>query len=285
MRVVCLVSYEVESCICQFERDVSLSKSLAQLVGCQSDDALDLILGERAEQDDVVDPVEELRLEVSSQLIENVLFHLLIDSAVFFHVVEELGTSDVRCHDADRVGEVYSPALVVSKSAVIKKLQQDVEYIRMSLFDLVEEDDAVRLAAYRLCELAAFVISNVPRRRSYQPGYGVLLHVLGHVDPDDVLLCVEERFRQSLAQLSLTYTGRSEENERAYRSVVVGKSRSRSQDSFGNGCYGFVLSDDPLVEDVRQSQQLVPFSLYQLAYRDACPCGDDLGDLVLCYLF
>ena len=42
----------------------------------------------------------------------------------------------------------------VSDPAVVQDLQQDVEHVGVGLLDLVEEDDAVGLAAHLLGELA-----------------------------------------------------------------------------------------------------------------------------------
>ena len=43
----------------------------------------------------------------------------------------------VACHDQDRVGEIHRAPLAIGETAIIKHLQQDVEHLRMSLFDFV----------------------------------------------------------------------------------------------------------------------------------------------------
>src|SRR3984957_21170820 len=84
----------------------------------------------------------------------------------------------------------------------------------MSLLYLVEEHHRVRLAAHRLGELAAFFVADISGRRADEPADGVPLLVLAHVDPDHVVLGVEQRRRQGLGQLGLPYAGRAEEDER-----------------------------------------------------------------------
>ena len=54
--------------------------------------------------------------------------------------------------------------------AVIENLQQDVQHIRMRLFDLVEKDDGVGLAADLLGQLAGLVIADIARGRADDAG-------------------------------------------------------------------------------------------------------------------
>ena len=68
--------------------------------------------------------------------------------------------------------------------AVIQNLQQHVQHVRMGLFDLVEQNDGVGLPADLLRQLACLVIAHIARRRAHQPGDGVLLHKLRHIQPD-----------------------------------------------------------------------------------------------------
>src|SRR5256885_16677023 len=65
-----------------------------------------------------------------------------------------------------------SPPLGVGQPPVLQDLEQDVEDVRVSLLDLVEEQDRVRLAPHGLGELAALVVADVARRRADQPRHG-----------------------------------------------------------------------------------------------------------------
>ena len=72
--------------------------------------------------------------------------------------------------------------------------------------------DRVRLAAHGLGELAALVVADVAGRRADEPGHGVLLHVLRHVDLDHRVLVAEqelgERARELRSSRRLTGRGR-----------------------------------------------------------------------------
>ena len=135
----------------------------------QVDDLGDLLDRQRAEHDGRVDPVEELRPEVLLQLGGDLLLHQLVRALGAVRVgrahrpeaearvgLELLG-AEVRGHDDDRVAEVDPAALGVGQVPVLEDLEEDVEDLRVRLLDLVEQDDAVVLAADRLGQLAALV--------------------------------------------------------------------------------------------------------------------------------
>jgi hypothetical protein len=107
-----------------------------------------------------------------------------------------------------------TPALEVMMSTVFRKetvcprlscelpllqhLQQDVEHVRVRLLDLVEQDDRVGPAADLLGEKPALLVAHVSRRRSDQTGHVVLLHEVGHVDPDQGVLVAEQELEASV---------------------------------------------------------------------------------------
>ena len=176
---------------------------MPQVVEHQLDDALDLRLGQRLEQHDVVDAVEELGPEVPAQLGHDALARVGLDLAVGRHALEQVLRADVRRHDDDGVAEVDRATLRVGEPAVVEHLQQRVEDVGVRLFDLVEQHDRVRLAPHRLGELAALLVADVAGRRADQAADGVALLVLAHVDADHVLLGVEQRRGERLGELGL----------------------------------------------------------------------------------
>ena len=151
----------------------------------------------------------------------------------------------------------------------------------MRLFDLVEEDDAVRLSPHGLGQLTALVIADVSRRRADQTRDGELLHILTHVDAHDVVLVVKKAGGQRLCQLRLAHACGAEEEERADGAVRVGDAGARAQDRLGDLLDGLILADDPLMQRLVQVQQLFPLAFHELCHRDARPLGHDRGDLLL----
>lgn len=65
----------------------------------------------------------------------------------------------------------------------------------------------MRTATDGLRELTPFLMTNVTRWGSNQPGDGVLLHVLTHVQSNHVLLIVKELRRNRLGEFGFTYPG------------------------------------------------------------------------------
>ena len=196
-------------------------------------------------------------------------------------VLRDRGRADVRGHDHDRVPEVDLAALGVGQLPVLEDLEEDVEDVRVGLLDLVEEDDRVRLAAHGLGELAALVVADVAGRRADEPGHGVLLHVLRHVDLDHRVLVAEQELGERARELGLPDAGGPEEDERAGRALRVLDAGARAADRLRDGDDRLVLADDALVELVLHPDELLRLGLGELEDRDARPHGDDVGDLLL----
>jgi hypothetical protein len=184
-------------------------------------DLLDLLAGELVEDDDLVDPVQELRPEDLLEVTHDLLLHVLVGRAGLVvggreperDVARDVLRPDVRGHDHDRVAEVHGAALGVRQPAVLQDLEQDVEDVRVGLLDLVEEQHRVGLAAHSFGELAALVVADVSGRRADQTRNGVLLHVLRHVDADHRLLVAEQELGEGAGELGLADARGAEEDE------------------------------------------------------------------------
>ena len=86
---------------------------------------------------------------------------------------------------------------------------------------------------------------------------------------------------RDLRELGLPDAGRAEEDERADRPTRVLDAGAGPDDRVGDESHRLVLADHPLVQDLVEPQQLLPFALLEPADRDAGPGRHDLGDLVL----
>src|SRR3954454_11559378 len=135
-------------------------------------------------------------------------------------------------------------------------------------------------SAHCLGELPALLVAEVSGWSADQPRHRVPLLVLAHVDPNHVLLGVEQRLGQRLGQLRLPDAGGAEEDERPRRPARVLHPCAGPDDGVGDRLHRFVLPDHPPVEHLVEAQQLLPFPLGQPRDRDARPRRDDLGDLL-----
>ena len=121
-------------------------------------------------------------------------------------------------HDDDDVAEVGLAAVVVGERAVVHHLQQQVEDIRVRLLDLIEQQHAVRVLGDRLGEQPTLVEADVARRRADQARDRVPLHVLGHVEAQEL---DAHRDRQLPGDLGLADAGGTGEQEAADRLALT----------------------------------------------------------------
>ena len=136
-------------------------------------------------------------------------------------------------------------------------------------------DHAVGLAAHSFRQLAALVVTHVSRGRADEAGDRELLHVLGHVYADDIVLVVKKLLCQSLGQLRLAYAGGAKEEEGADGPLGVGDAGPGAEDGLGDPLHRLVLTDKAAVELIVQMQQLLPLALSENAsmeeyYRVRC---------------
>ena len=125
------------------------------------------------EDDDFVHPVEEFGPEDLLELARDARLHLLVADAGLAalhkaqrHVLGDGLGADVAGHDENGVAEIDRAPLGVGEAPILEDLQEDVEHVGVRLLDLVEEHHAIRLAAHDLGELAAFLVTDVARRRA-----------------------------------------------------------------------------------------------------------------------
>src|SRR6185295_9732448 len=123
----------------QLKRNLAVGQQAANVFQTQLDNFHQLLFAQRTEDDNVVHPVQKLRLEVAVQGIH----HLLRGFIKFFLRTRTLGLqkgrADVRSHNDDRVAEINGAAAAVGQASIVHHLQQDVEYVGMRLLDFVEQ--------------------------------------------------------------------------------------------------------------------------------------------------
>ena len=90
--------------------------------------------------------------------------------------IREVLAAEVAGQDDQRVGEIDLAALPVGQAPVVEHLQQHVEHVGMRLLDLVEQHHLVGPAPHRFGQHAAFLITDIARRRADQAGDRVLFH-------------------------------------------------------------------------------------------------------------
>ena len=85
----------------------------------------------------------------------------------------------------------------------------------VGLFHLIQEDQAVRVAADLFGQLAGLFVTDVTRGGPDQLGSRGLVHVFGHVKADHGVLGTKEQLRQLLSGFGLPNPGWPDEEEGA----------------------------------------------------------------------
>ena len=155
---------------------------------------------------------------------------------------------------------------------MVHHLQQDVVDVGVRLLDLVEQHDAVGMRADRVDQQAALLEADVAGRRADEPRDRVLLHVLAHVEADEL---VAELQRELLGELGLADAGRPGEQEAARRPIGLAEPRARSLDRLRDQVHGLVLAEHDALERFLERPQPLAIRRRGLPGGDARHARDD----------
>ena len=139
----------------------------------------------------------------------------------------------------------------------------------MGLFDLVQQENRVRIARNRVGQQAALIEADVSRRRANQPRDRMLLHILAHIEAQKL---ETQGFRQLLGNLGFAHAGRSREQKRANRLFGLTQAGARQPNSPHQGFNRRILAKDHALEVGIQALQT-------LLVRGGHAAGRDAGDL------
>ena len=116
-------------------------------------------------------------------------------------------------HHDHGVAKIDGAPLTIGQPAVVEYLQQDIEDIRVRLFDFVQQDHRIRPTPDRFGQVTAFLIADITWRCANQPGNRVLFHELGHVDAHHGVFGIEQERRERLGEFCLAHAGRTQKQE------------------------------------------------------------------------
>ena len=146
------------------------------------------------EDDDLVDTIDKLGREVPLYGTHNELPRVRSHGPLT-HVVQ-IRCTEVAGHHDDRVTEVNDAALAVCEAAIVKDLKEQSDEFARRLLDLVNEDDAVRLAPHVFRQLPARVVPDVARRGTDESRDRVFLRVFRAIDADHRIRGIEQESRK-----------------------------------------------------------------------------------------
>ncbi len=159
--------------------------------------------------------------------------------------------AEVRGHDDDRVRKINLLAAAVRHPAFVECLKEDVHQIRRRLFDLIEQQDRVRIVAKLLGQnAAAFRSDDAARHADQLFDADRPVAIFAHVDADHLALVAEHKFGNRLGKLGLPDARRPEEKQHAVRSVMIVLQRPFVQPKpFGDRTNRVLLSDHAMRRD------------------------------------
>ena len=185
------------------------------------------------------------------------------------------GTGVGRHHDDD-VAKICLAPVVVRQRAVIHHLQQQVEHVRVRLLDLIEQQHRMWMFGDRLGQQAALVESDVARRRADQSRNRMPLHVLRHVEADELHA---HRNRQLARDFGLADARGSGEQEGADRLALIAQAGARHLDGRGQRLDRRVLAEDHQLEVALQVLEHVPVGKRHVLRRNTRDARDDILDV------
>src|SRR5262249_30694126 len=150
----------------------TVNECIVHLPNEQINDADQIFVAQRIEDNDLVEAIQEFRIENPFHFVHHELFHGLGASFIRAALESDSGAllqmprAKVGGHDDDGVTKIYGIAETIAELAVFKNLQQNIEDVGMRLLNFVEQDDRVRSATYAFRKLAAFFVADIAWRRA-----------------------------------------------------------------------------------------------------------------------
>src|SRR5690606_11699924 len=214
LRIVAALGEPATRRIRDLERHVLVLELRLQLDQELVDDALDHFMAQAAKLDDGVQAVAEFGREALLDHLHRIRSMILMGEA-YRRTRSRLGAG-IGGHDENHVAEIRLASVVVGKRSVVHDLQQQVEYLGVSLYYLVQQQHAVRPFGNRLGQQTTLVETDVARRRADQPRIGVAIHVFGHIEANQL---DSQRTRQLAGRFGLADTSGACKQEGADRLV------------------------------------------------------------------
>ena len=99
--------------------------------------------------DNIIDSIDKLRTKVTADYLEHRRFHIIIVGSAGF-LLNNM-TAEVGCHNYYCMSKVDGSALPVRQASIIQYLQQNIKYIRMRFFHLVQQNHRIGTSAHGFC--------------------------------------------------------------------------------------------------------------------------------------
>src|SRR6202158_500870 len=262
-----------------------VDERIVHLAHKQIDNAEQVFVAERVENNDFVQTVEKLRIEHPLYFVHHHFFHALeaglIDAGLEADgsALLQMARPQVGSHDDDGVAKIHGIAEAVGQLPVFKDLQQNIEDVRVRLLHFIQQDDGVGRAADALVQCPAFFVAHIAWRGADELRHGVFFHELRHVEANQRLLRTKQEFRETAGDFRLANAGGAKEEEAANGTRRIFQARAAAANSARESSDGFVLADHALVQFRFDAQKFLLLVFLDRSNRDARPARDDFFDI------
>ncbi len=278
--------------ICGILFQMQMNFKLLQCVSCHilhhdTQDGSKVFLRNRLENNDIVDTVQKFRSEQTMHLFHHARFNELIVLCFFISAgikAETLRTHDllgasIGRHDDDRILKGNRSTLGIGNVSIVQHLQQNIQHIRMSLFNFIKKNNRIGISTHLFAELSSLVIADIAWRGTDHFRNAVLLHVFGHIDTDKIGFRSKHRLGQCLTELRFSHACRAKEHEGANRALRILQTYAASTNGSGHCGHSFRLSDHTTMKGFFKVHQSLRFSLRELFYRNSSPLRNNLCNI------
>src|SRR6185312_14613181 len=149
----------------QIQLDMAIGQVLAYVFHLNGDDLLQVFRFEAMEDNNFVYTVEKFRAEPSPQFTHYRLLHVVIAvSRERAFIFQNSVAADVGGHDEKSIFKIHRSSLAICQASIVQNLQHEVEYIRVSFFNLVKENHRVGFSPDRFGQLPPFFKSDISIR-------------------------------------------------------------------------------------------------------------------------
>ncbi len=234
-----------------------------------------MVEAQRLELHHRVQAVAELRGEALADHFHRIGGMVLLGETN--RTARRMGGAGIGGHHQHHVLEVGLAPVGVGEDAAVHDLQQDVEDVRMRFLHLVQQQHAMRGLDDLFGQQATLVETDIARRGTDQTADRMRLHVLGHVETDQLDAQLQRKLAGDLGLADAGGAGKQEVADRLFR---VAQARARQLDGRGQRFNRRVLAEDHHLQVALQVLEHVLVGGSDLLGRDTRHLGDDRLDLL-----
>src|SRR5258708_28786161 len=163
----------------------------------------------------------------------------------------------IRSHNHNGIATINNLTTRITETSFLQQLQEQIKDIIMGFLNLIKEQNTIRMATDKLCQLSTIFITDIARRGTQQASGMVPLHKFRHIQSQERAFIVKKCSRQCSRQFAFANSGRSYKKKRTDGTPPITPISIGPPDSPRNQLDSFVLTNDLLVQTLFQVQEVL----------------------------